>query len=110
MAKISISNLTSGFMSTAALNAAFDLIENELNNKVLYRNNTSGEANQMYQDFDMNGYKIINASDIDVNGVPFLTAMQNIYNDYEALTSRVTVSTASPSGGTDGDIWFKVSY
>jgi hypothetical protein len=35
--------------------------------------------------------------------------MNTIYNNYLALVDRVTVSTASPSGGSDGDIWFKVS-
>jgi hypothetical protein len=34
--------------------------------------------------------------------------MQDLYDDYLALINRVTISTASPSGGTDGDIWFKV--
>lgn len=109
MAKINISNLTSGFASTAALNTAFDALENELNNKVLYRNNTSGEANQMQQDFDMNGYKILNVADVEVGGTSLLTEMQNIYDDYLALTSKVTISTSAPSGGSDGDIWFKVS-
>ena len=71
--------------------------------------NPSGEPNQMENDIDMNGNKIINVESIEVNGVDVLTEMNTIYNDYEALTSRVTVSTAAPSGGSNGDIWFKVS-
>lgn len=109
MAKITLPTISSGYATTTQLNNAFDTIEAEFQNKVLYRNNPTGEPNQMEQDFDMNGYKILNAGDIEVGGVNFLTEMQNIYDDYEALTSRVTVSTSSPSGGTDGDIWFKVS-
>lgn len=109
MAKISISNLSSGFNSTTTLNNAFDAIETELNNKVLYRNNPSGEPNQMEQDFDMNGYNILNAGGVEVNGVDILTEMQSIYDDYLALVDRVTISPLSPTGGTDGDIWFKVS-
>lgn len=109
MAKISISNLSSGFNSTTTLNNAFDAIETELNNKVLYRNNPSGEPNQMEQDFDMNGYNILNAGGVEVNGVDILTEMQSIYDDYLALVDRVTISTSSPTGGTNGDIWFKVS-
>jgi hypothetical protein len=35
--------------------------------------------------------------------------MQTIYDDYLALVDRVTISTSSPSGGSDGDIWFKVT-
>jgi hypothetical protein len=55
-----------------------------------------------------------------VNGVDYLvqlaadyttysTAMQTIYNNYLSITQKVTVSTSSPTGGADGDIWFKVS-
>jgi len=35
--------------------------------------------------------------------------MQTIYNNYLSITQKVTVSTSSPTGGADGDIWFKVS-
>jgi len=61
MAKITISDLSSGFASIDALNAAFQDLEDELNNKVLYRDNPEGEANQMKNDLDMNGYRILNA-------------------------------------------------
>ena len=71
--------------------------------------NPAGEPNVMEQDLDMNGNKIINVGDVEVGGANILTEMQTIYDDYEALTSRVTISTNSPTGGTNGDIWFKVS-
>jgi hypothetical protein len=109
MAKITISDIASGYASTTQLNNAFNALEAELNNKVLYRDNPAGEPNQMEGDLDMNGSKIINASDIEVGGVNIITEMTNIYNDYEALVNRVTISTSSPSGGVDGDIWFKVT-
>ena len=109
MAKISISNLSSGFNSTTTLNNAFDAIETELNNKVLYRNNPAGEPNQMANALDMNGQSIINAGAIQVGGVDFLAAMQTICDDYLALVDRVTISTSSPTGGSNGDIWFKVT-
>jgi hypothetical protein len=109
MAKISISNLSSGFNSTTTLNTAFDAIETELNSKVLYRANPSGEPNNMGNDLDMNGFNILNAGDVEVNGVNILTQMQTIYDDYLALVDRVTISTSSPTGGSDGDIWFKVT-
>lgn len=109
MAKISISNLSSGFNSTTTLNNAFDSIETELNSKVLYRDNPSGEPNQMENDLDMNGNNIINVGDVEVDGVNIITTMQTIYDDYEALTNSVTISTSSPTGGSNGDIWFKVS-
>lgn len=66
MAKITLSNLTSGFQSTTVLNANFDDIEDELQNKVLYRNNPTGEPNEMNQDLDMNGYNILNLGNATV--------------------------------------------
>lgn len=114
MAKISISNISSGYASTTAINNAFDAIETELNNKVLYRDNPSGEPNSMQNDLDMNSNDILNAGTIEATGVTVggtdvLAAMQTIYNNYLALINRVTISTSSPSGGVDGDIWFKVT-
>jgi hypothetical protein len=109
MAKINISNISSGYASTTALNNAFDAIETQLNSKVLYRDNPSGEPNQMENDLDMNGNDILNAGVVYVNGEDLLTLMQNIYDNYVNLTQNVTVSTDAPSGGQDGDIWFRVS-
>ena len=114
MAKITIDNIASGYASTTALNTNFDAIETELNSKVLYRNNPSGEPNSMENDLDMNSNDINNARNISasgtltVGGVDYLTQMQDLYDEYAALLNRVTISTSSPSGGTDGDIWFKV--
>jgi len=69
----------------------------------------------MQNDLDMNSNDINNVKDITmtgdftVDGVDYLTSMQTLYDNYLALVDRVTISTASPSGGTDGDIWFKVT-
>lgn len=114
MAKITINDITSGYASTASLNATFNTLEDHFNNQVLYRNNPSGEPNQMENNLDMNNYNILNVGNmqvasVTVNGVNIITEMNTIYNNYLALVDRVTVSTASPSGGADGDIWFKVS-
>lgn len=114
MAKITIDNIQSGYLSTSALNATFNSIEDHFNNQVLYRRNPSGEPNQMENNLDMNNYNILNVGNmqvdsVTVNGVDIITTMNTIYNNYLALVDRVTVSTASPSGGSDGDIWFKVS-
>jgi hypothetical protein len=108
MAKLTLPSISSGYATTTQLNNAFDAIEAELQNKVLYRDNPVGEPNVMEQDLDMNSNKIINVGDIEVGGVNVITEMNNIYNDYEALVNRVTISTSSPTGGSDGDIWFKV--
>jgi hypothetical protein len=109
MAKITLPTISSGYATTTQLNNAFNQIETELQDKVLYRDNPAGEPNVMEQDLDMNNNKIINVGDIEVGGVNVITEMNNIYNDYEALVNRVTISTSSPTGGSDGDIWFKVT-
>jgi len=114
MAKITVSDISSGYASTTALNASFNQIEDEFNNKVLYRNNTSGEANQMENNLDMNNYDILNAgglsaTSLTVNGVDYLAQMNTIYNNYTSITQSVTVSTSAPSGGSDGDIWFTIT-
>lgn len=109
MAKITLPNITSGYATTTQLNSALDSIEQEFQNKVLYRNNPTGEPNQLENDIDLNGNKILNAGDIEINGVNVVTEMQSIYDGYLAITQKVTVSTADPSGGDNGDIWFKVS-
>ncbi len=91
------------------LNNAFDALEAELQDKVLYRDNPAGEPNQVEQDIDMNSNKLTNVGGIEVGGVDYLASMQTVYNNYVSITQKVTVSTSSPSGGADGDIWFKVS-
>jgi len=73
MAKLSLSSITTGFASQEFLNTNFEAIQNELNNKVLYRTNPAGEANQMSNDLDMNGYSILNASQISQNTEQTLT-------------------------------------
>ena len=114
MAKLTLSDITAGYASAAALNASFNAIEDEFNSKVLYRDNPSGEPNQMENDLDMNNYDLLNvgslqATALTVNGIDYLSQMQTVYNNYTSITQSVTVSTASPSGGSDGDIWFKIT-
>jgi hypothetical protein len=58
MAKLTISDITSGYTSTTALNTAFAAIETALEN-TLSRDGTS--PNQMSANLDLNGYAILNA-------------------------------------------------
>lgn len=109
MAKISLPTISSGYATTTQLNNAFDALEAELQDKVLYRDNPVGEPNQMENDIDMNGNSLTNVGGIEVGGVDYKAAMQTIYDNYVSITQNVTVSTSSPSGGANGDIWFKVS-
>jgi len=75
VAKVLINEITSGYASTTALNATFDTIEDHFNNKVLYRDNPSGEPNQMLNDLDLNNNRLLNVSSLTVNGVDILTEM-----------------------------------
>ena len=115
MAKIDLPTISSGYASNTTFNTTFTALENEFQQKVLYRNNPDGEPNSMQNDLDMNSNDINNVKDITmtgdftVDGVDYLTSMQTLYDNYLALIDRVTISTDSPSGGSDGDIWFKVT-
>jgi len=115
VAKIDLPTISSGYASNTTFNTTFTAIENEFQQKVLYRDNPSGEPNSMQNDLDMNSNDINNVKDITmtgdftVDGVDYLASMQTLYDNYLALIDRVTISTDSPSGGSDGDIWFKVT-
>lgn len=72
MAKINIPTINSGYASVSALNKAFQTLENELSDKVLYRDNPTGEPNSMKTDLDMNGYRILNQSNtVSLSGFNF---------------------------------------
>lgn len=59
MSKIELNNVVSG-NSASVLNNNFQKIEDDLNNKVLYRSPPPGETNQMNADLDMNNKRIYN--------------------------------------------------
>lgn len=59
MAKISLSNILSGF-SLSKLNANFQALATELQDKVLYRDNPDGEPNSMAVNLDMDSNRILN--------------------------------------------------
>jgi hypothetical protein len=128
MAKITLNTIGSRYGSIDALNDNFDAIEAAFENTLSRDGDT---PNFMMTPLDMNGYDIVNVSRVLIGGVDlvqklnddytaykadlntdYLTYtgdMTNIYNNYLSITQRVTISTAAPSGGTDGDIWFRVS-
>jgi hypothetical protein len=114
VAKITLPTITSGYASNTTFNTAFDSIEAEFQNNVLYRSNPAGEPNYMENALDMNSNNINNVSNIaitgtiTVNGVDYTQQMQDIYNNYVSITQKVTISSSAPSGGSDGDIWFQL--
>lgn len=60
MAKVNLDSILAGFKSVTKLISNFQSIEDEFNDKVLYRDNPSGEPNQMENELDMNSNRIIN--------------------------------------------------
>ena len=90
-----INTITSGYASQTQLNENFGNLNLALRNTL----SLDGSApNAMQGDLDLNNNALLNVKAIYVDGVNVLNVLDN-----------VTVSTASPSGGNDGDIWFKVS-
>ena len=105
MAKITLDTITSSHASTSLFNTNYSAIQTELNDKVLYRVNPIGEANQMENDLDMNSNDILNAGAIDAISLQldgtFLTPLANA----ETLTYLDTEFTTA-----DGDTVFAVVY
>ena len=90
-----VNTISSGFASQSQLNENFSNINTAFDNTLSLDGST---PNAMQANLDMNNQDIINVSGIYVNG-------ENVLN----LLDNVTVSTANPTGGDEGAIWFKVS-
>jgi hypothetical protein len=97
MAKIDIPNIVSGYASTTALNNAFNSIETELNNKVLYRNNPNGEPNQMENNLDMNGFNILNLNSLEVGGIDVGAIATQVDADATAAAASALAASNSAS-------------
>ena len=59
MSKIDLDPITSGY-NLSKINANFQRVEDELNNRVLYRDSPVGEPNSMSSNLDMNRRSILN--------------------------------------------------
>lgn len=90
MSKIILDSVTN-LNSITTINANFDKIEQELQDKVLYRNNPVGEPNTMEKDLDMNGKDIINVNDVfSINGQwATINEVEEIRSEVEANASAV---------------------
>lgn len=66
MSKIELLDVASGY-NLSTINSNFQKVEDELNNKVLYRQVQDGEPNSMSENLDMNGNEVLNASKISSN-------------------------------------------
>ena len=89
-----VTTIQSGYYSTGQLNNNFTNIASQFDNTLSLDGST---PNAMNADLDMNGQDILNVNTLTVGG-------QDVFK----LINQVTVSTAAPSGGKDGDIWFRV--
>jgi hypothetical protein len=93
--KPTVTTVSTGYQATDTINTNFTNIRDSFDNTLSLDGST---PNAMQADLDMNGNDILNANSLSINGV-----------DVFALLNKITISTLSPSGGTNGDIWFKVS-
>ncbi len=102
MAKITISDIGSGF-SLNKINEAFQQIENELNNKVLYRDNPVGEQNHVLNDIDMNLNDIVNAGNIQASSFGFSdgTSIDSILADAEFFAKQSETSSIASAVSAD---------
>ena len=99
MAKITLPTIASGYASNTTFNTAFDSIEAEFQNNVLYRNNPAGEPNYMEDALDMNSNNINNVdalvtSTITVAGVDLTTKVG------EAATSAANAATSETNAAS----------
>lgn len=107
MAKIDLNTVSSGYLSQAALNANFAAIEDEFQNKVLYRDNPNGEPNSMQTHLDMNGFNVINAGNavevglVDSDHLTFLQAGTGAVS--RTLTSKMRDVVSVKDFGAVGD-------
>jgi hypothetical protein len=92
--KPTLTTISSGYASTTTLNNNFDELRDAFDNTLSLDGST---PNAMQADLDLNNNDLLNVGDIYVDG-------QNILN----LLDNITVSQYAPSGGNDGDVWFKV--
>lgn len=95
MAKLTLTNITSGYVSTTAVNANNDLIEAALEN-TLSRDGTG--PNTMNANLDMNGFTILNLGSLKVGGVDIGTQVSN------AAASAASASTSASTATTQAGI------
>jgi hypothetical protein len=93
--KATLTAVATGFGSAATLDANFTALNTALDNTLSLDGST---PNAMTADLDMNGQGINNCDSLLIDGT-----------DVFAVINKVTISTSAPSGGSDKDIWFKVS-
>ena len=69
MAKTTFNRVVSNFSFKTAFNSFLERIEQEFQDKVLYRNNPTGEPNSMNNDLDMSEHDILNVRNLGARGL-----------------------------------------
>ena len=102
MAKITLPTIAAGYASNTAFNTAYDAIEAEFQNKVLYRNNTSGETNTMTQALDMNSQAINNCAMLTATGLTIggVSLTAEVAAAAASATAAAASATAAASSAT----------
>lgn len=95
MAKLSLPSAVSGY-NLGVINDNFDSIEAELQDKVLYRDNPTGEPNQMENNLDMNSNRILNLS--APSNVNEAARLQDVINGISGAT-QANLITIDPLTG-----------
>lgn len=97
--KLTLNDVTN-IDALSVINDNFDKIEQELQNKVLYRNNPSGEPNSISNDIDMNGNDLLNVGDVvSVNGRwATINEVEDIRDQVEADAATVAADKALTLG------------
>lgn len=85
--KIELNDVTN-IDSVNTINSNFDRIVNELQDKVLYRDNPVGEPNTLENNLDMNGFDIINVKDVYSTAGRWATIDEMLSLNAQALTSK----------------------
>jgi hypothetical protein len=68
MSKVVLNDVAAGY-NVSTINSNFDKIETALNNKVLYRDNPTGEPNELKSDLDFNGKNAYNVGTLGVSSI-----------------------------------------
>lgn len=85
--KINLDDVTN-IDSITTINANFDKIVEEFQDKVLYRDSPTGEPNTVESNIDMNGFDIINVKDVYSTNGRWATIEEALNLNAQALTSK----------------------
>lgn len=105
MAKYTPTSVKAGF-NLNSINDNFTKIATELNDKVLYRNNPTGEANQLESQLDANSNRIINLRDAVSAKEPVTLSQMLAFVIAQAPEGgSVVVETTGSAGTTDNTVF-----